>query len=130
MSITNEDQANDRTLFTRRQTLSMFIAVEGALLSGLATVFLICYKIVRGASADIRCGLMILCMASQFFTVRKLRQNRRTAQSAKTPSDACDSSLFLSLLAGELLRSVGAAMTLRWVLEEVRLCSAFSKLPS
>ncbi|KAH6885484.1 hypothetical protein BKA70DRAFT_1028729, partial [Coprinopsis sp. MPI-PUGE-AT-0042] len=84
--------------FTRGETLSMFISVEGALLSGAATAFLLSYK--------------------AFFTIRKLLRNRHAVQLVQTPSDACDSTLFLSLLAGELLRSVGASMTLRWVLEE------------
>ncbi|KAH6910261.1 hypothetical protein BKA70DRAFT_1466678 [Coprinopsis sp. MPI-PUGE-AT-0042] len=96
MATISADNAN-KDKFTLGETLSMFIAVQGAMLSGVATAFLILYKL--------------------FFTFRRILRNRREIQLVKPPSDACDSSLFLSLLVGELLRSIAAAMTLRWVLE-------------
>ncbi|KAH6910262.1 hypothetical protein BKA70DRAFT_1399210 [Coprinopsis sp. MPI-PUGE-AT-0042] len=95
MSINDTNREN----LSHGETLSMLIAVEATMLSGVATAFLISYKL--------------------FFTVRRILRSRRAVRVVKTPSDACDSSLFMSLLAGELLRSIAASMMLRWVLERV-----------
>ncbi|TFK26291.1 hypothetical protein FA15DRAFT_588770 [Coprinopsis marcescibilis] len=83
----------ESTGFTIGQQVSMFITVEASIFSGIATLGLLSYKLF-------------------LFLRRSFRK-----QLEKREEDACDSSLFISLMVGEVLRSIGATMTLRWVLD-------------
>ncbi|KAJ3525091.1 hypothetical protein NMY22_g10720 [Coprinellus aureogranulatus] len=75
--------------------ISILFIVEAAVvdsLSGVAIVWLLGYIIYRA--------------------IRRARTPGRIAQ-----VDACDSSLFLSLLLGEALRAIGKLMSIKWLLE-------------
>lgn len=72
----------------------MLFGVEAAALSGMSILILISYKTYRA--------------------IRRVISARGLGQ---TDADACDSSLFLSLMVGETLRSIGKLMTIRWIQE-------------
>ncbi|KAF5316909.1 hypothetical protein D9611_003638 [Ephemerocybe angulata] len=76
--------------FTFPQRVSMLFVVEAASLSAMSIIMLVAYKLYR--------------------TVLNVRR-------ARASDDACDSSLFLSLMLGEALRATGKIMSVRWIVE-------------
>ncbi|TFK26278.1 hypothetical protein FA15DRAFT_702921 [Coprinopsis marcescibilis] len=87
------------TEFPFNERIGMFIIFEASVFSGISSLVLILYKLVQ-------------------FLKGSFRRGRPGDSSDNTQEpNACDSSLFLSLMLGELIRSVGSGMTLRWVLD-------------
>jgi hypothetical protein len=77
------------------------LTVDDCSLSGLSIVLLLGYMIVRGSlSSDRRLQLTSLGQYRAFVRAR--------ARGRLVEDDACDSSLFLSLMLGEALRAIGA----------------------
>ncbi|KAJ3539472.1 hypothetical protein NMY22_g4723 [Coprinellus aureogranulatus] len=79
----------DSGVWSFGERVSALFGVEAAALSAISIVLLIVYKIYR----------MVL------------------HSRAGGEADACDSSLFLSLMLGESLRAIGKIMTIRWIVE-------------
>ncbi|KAJ2930132.1 hypothetical protein H1R20_g6936, partial [Candolleomyces eurysporus] len=89
-SLTESGTGSDVRAFPFSERISMLFTVEAAALSGISIMVLIAYKLYR--------------------TVLRALRRRETHL-----PDACDSSLFLTLMFGEALRVVGNVMTVKWV---------------
>ncbi|RXW23678.1 hypothetical protein EST38_g2147 [Candolleomyces aberdarensis] len=89
-SLTESGTGSDVRVFPFSERISMLFTVEAAALSGISIMVLITYKLYR--------------------TVLRALLRRETYL-----PDACDSSLFLTLMFGEALRVVGNVMTVKWV---------------
>ncbi|KAF6745199.1 hypothetical protein DFP72DRAFT_1091817 [Ephemerocybe angulata] len=76
--------------FPWQERVSMLFIVEAGSLSGMSIMVLFAYKLYRTALQ---------------------------ARHGSVGNDACDASLFLSLMLGEALRATGKIMTVRWIKE-------------